>query len=759
VLEEEVDALLEAAGLTVRRIAGENRYETAALVAAEVIGTGKHVFLVNGDSPWDALAIGPVAAAEGIPVLLTKAGALRDETKAFLVDNGIKTVTILGGEKAVSAAARAQIPASIAVKRVFGENRDETSLDVAEEFFGDLDTVVIASRASFADALVGGYFAALVDAPILLVGDKKINDWIDEYLLGQVDLEDIYILGGEAVISKAMAEELDGYDVIKSIEPIPNQVLAPTTGQLKFLVNGKWPMTAAEFNDEFGDAYGLTFLYTPGSVAMADPAAGAAGSSMGKGKYAVSVTETATGVKVPAEGALAENAVEYVVSNPKAIAKVTKFVMTWGGLPNVVGKVANLDVLSGLTPVAVEAVTVGGTTVTAADTSLYEEGTWPTFSAGWVGSTFPEVIAIDTTPAIVNPGGSTTLSFRFTGLPELQRWSVYVEKAARVATSVANKNYSVFTYDAKTFDLCDATSPDKIVLLDQYGEPIAANGQYVKITNKAKTEVFQADAINNATGLDFMNVADTFTVTVYPGDPAIPANSKPLGSYTIKTVPQGNAVPKIELDFVPASLGAPLYKELVLNTLPSSYVKFDVVDELHVGINVTVNGLPISADDVQHVDGVEGVNFTIESSDELVATVASETIDIDNLYDPIKVEAVTKAGATTLTLKGTASDQTSTLAMLTVKAKDVTPKINELEIVTRKLEISIPGDIDEVADQLYSPDLAKYTTYGFGEVHADMIKSAALYSGGDYLFVRIVMEKVYGGKTFEIRAKLVEETP
>ena len=165
-LEEEVDALLEAAGLTVRRIAGENRYETAALVAAEVIGTGKHVFLVNGDSPWDALAIGPVAAAEGIPVLLTKAGALRDETKAFLVDNGIKTVTILGGEKAVSAAARAQIPASIAVKRVFGENRDETSLDVAEEFFGDLDTVVIASRASFADALVGGYFAALVDAPI-----------------------------------------------------------------------------------------------------------------------------------------------------------------------------------------------------------------------------------------------------------------------------------------------------------------------------------------------------------------------------------------------------------------------------------------------------------------------------------------------------------------------------------------------------------------------------------------------------------------
>ena len=67
------DAVLDdirALGFSVRRIEGDDRYETAAAVAASAAASSPRVLLATGTDFADALAAGPVAAATGATLLL-----------------------------------------------------------------------------------------------------------------------------------------------------------------------------------------------------------------------------------------------------------------------------------------------------------------------------------------------------------------------------------------------------------------------------------------------------------------------------------------------------------------------------------------------------------------------------------------------------------------------------------------------------------------------------------------------------------------
>lgn len=89
-----------------RRIAGSDRYETAIEVAKSYkkylnkdIST---VILVNGQNYPDALSSGSSATAESGAVLLTNPNILTKSTKDYILNNNIKKVIIIGGEKSVS---------------------------------------------------------------------------------------------------------------------------------------------------------------------------------------------------------------------------------------------------------------------------------------------------------------------------------------------------------------------------------------------------------------------------------------------------------------------------------------------------------------------------------------------------------------------------------------------------------------------------------------------------------------------------------
>ena len=81
----------------IARFAGKNRFETATLVADYAFGHAKGVYLASGEVFADALIVGPVAGAQGVPILLTRSNLLSPETKAFIGKHSPEWITIVGG--------------------------------------------------------------------------------------------------------------------------------------------------------------------------------------------------------------------------------------------------------------------------------------------------------------------------------------------------------------------------------------------------------------------------------------------------------------------------------------------------------------------------------------------------------------------------------------------------------------------------------------------------------------------------------------
>ncbi|HEX9766798.1 MAG TPA: cell wall-binding repeat-containing protein, partial [Nitriliruptorales bacterium] len=122
-------------GRQVSRIAGEDRYATAAAVAREVVARGgstTHALVTRADDPADAVAAGAAAAERGIPVLLTATDRLPAVTQLTLTELGTSTVLIAGGTAAVSDQVGAILRSrGHAVVRMAGRDRFETAVEVA----------------------------------------------------------------------------------------------------------------------------------------------------------------------------------------------------------------------------------------------------------------------------------------------------------------------------------------------------------------------------------------------------------------------------------------------------------------------------------------------------------------------------------------------------------------------------------------------------------------------------------------------------
>jgi putative cell wall-binding protein len=216
-----VVAQLQAAGFTVERVSGADRYETAAAVARNSgvanVGVrssrGATVLLANGLLPADALSAGPLAFGQQWPVLLTTAGSLPASTRQALDDLGIRHVVVVGGTAAVSEAVVAGLQRSgRTVERVAGSDRERTATAVADLLLGigePLTKVEVAAASSFADALALGPHAAPA-APVLLC--HAIDDcgaatlsWITAH---SATVDTVVIAGGAGVVGPAAETQL-----------------------------------------------------------------------------------------------------------------------------------------------------------------------------------------------------------------------------------------------------------------------------------------------------------------------------------------------------------------------------------------------------------------------------------------------------------------------------------------------------------------------------------------------------------------------
>ncbi|HET7686791.1 MAG TPA: PQQ-dependent sugar dehydrogenase, partial [Candidatus Limnocylindria bacterium] len=130
-------ATYASSGLAIR-IAGADRYETAAQVSATwYAASPPAAFVATGTGFADALSGGPAAAQESAPLLLVRPNEVPPSTAAELARLQPARIYVLGGTGAVSAAVATQLDAYTAgpVIRLAGPDRYATAAAVARGFW------------------------------------------------------------------------------------------------------------------------------------------------------------------------------------------------------------------------------------------------------------------------------------------------------------------------------------------------------------------------------------------------------------------------------------------------------------------------------------------------------------------------------------------------------------------------------------------------------------------------------------------------
>lgn len=192
--------------VNVVRISGNDRYMTALDICDEGWSAADAVILASGKNYPDALCGVPLSGALDAPILLTNGVGELEASVAEKISNlGAKTVYILGGTSAVSAAAETYLKGKVKVKRLWGATRYETSVAVAQELLsikGVPSTIFFASAESFADALSVSTIAALNGCPILYASKSSasLNNAVTNYIKAS-SCKSAVILGGTGAIS------------------------------------------------------------------------------------------------------------------------------------------------------------------------------------------------------------------------------------------------------------------------------------------------------------------------------------------------------------------------------------------------------------------------------------------------------------------------------------------------------------------------------------------------------------------------------
>ena len=209
---------LTAAGYTVVRVSGADRYATADAVAAQMklqgtIGTVagyKTCMLASGTSWADAAAASGFAYAKVTPIFLT-AATLSAGTAAAMLASGCQQVAVLGGTSAVSASAATDalaVTSVVVAPRLSGADRYATATAMATQFAtwdtNFRDSAVLVSGTDFPDALAASQYASQTTSVILPVTDPMpaaITTWLGGK---QAYMANIAAVGGLSAVPAAL---------------------------------------------------------------------------------------------------------------------------------------------------------------------------------------------------------------------------------------------------------------------------------------------------------------------------------------------------------------------------------------------------------------------------------------------------------------------------------------------------------------------------------------------------------------------------
>ena len=192
--------------VTKSRVAGDDRFETAIKVADKLkseLGVVKfnNIVVANSDEFADALSATALAADKDAPILVVNKNN-ESTVKNYITNNLNKggNVYIIGGTAVVSESFEKSLT-NCKVTRLGGDTRYETGLAVADEFFTNARTVVIASGDDFPDGLTGGVLANAMKAPLMLV--NQYNTTVAADFVDDNSVRTVIAIGGTTVIPDA----------------------------------------------------------------------------------------------------------------------------------------------------------------------------------------------------------------------------------------------------------------------------------------------------------------------------------------------------------------------------------------------------------------------------------------------------------------------------------------------------------------------------------------------------------------------------
>lgn len=192
------------------RIAGADRYDTAARLARDAWGstTVDSAYIANGQGFADALGASARAALDDVPVLLVDRDSVPDPTGTTLDVLGVDEVTVAGGAAVVSQSVVTALGARVgSATRRAGPDRYATSAALADRA-GAGRTLLVATGETFPDGLTAGSLARQLDAEVLLSRPSEVPDVVVDRA-AELAPRRVYGLGGTTALSRSALRTFD----------------------------------------------------------------------------------------------------------------------------------------------------------------------------------------------------------------------------------------------------------------------------------------------------------------------------------------------------------------------------------------------------------------------------------------------------------------------------------------------------------------------------------------------------------------------
>jgi len=202
-----VVAMLGTYAPVVDRVAGFNRYETAAAVSAYAFPDPfavSRVFVASGRAFGDPIIAGAAAALEDAPLLLVDGQTALESVVADELERLQPLEIVAVGADADLAGAMSGLESFADVVRVNQSDVFARSAALWDEVDGPVAEVILATSSAFADALAGTPYAAFDPPSFLMLSRPDCIPSVVHDQIARLDPGSVRLLGGTAALSAAV---------------------------------------------------------------------------------------------------------------------------------------------------------------------------------------------------------------------------------------------------------------------------------------------------------------------------------------------------------------------------------------------------------------------------------------------------------------------------------------------------------------------------------------------------------------------------